>query len=49
MLAAAPLSAKAPGLTVKAGETWQFSLFRGQPVKAHKASLKAKPGPGQIR
>jgi len=49
MLAAAPLYAKAPGLTVKAGETWQFSLFRGQPVKAHKASLKAKPGPGQIQ
>jgi hypothetical protein len=49
LLAAAPAAAKAPGLTVKAGETWQFSLFRGQPVKARKAGANAKPAPGQIQ
>lgn len=49
LLAAGPLAAKAPGLTVKTGETWQFSLFRGQPVNAHKASPGAKPAPGQIQ
>jgi hypothetical protein len=49
LLVAAPAAAKAPGLTVKAGETWQFSLFRGQPVKARKARPDAKPAPGEIQ
>jgi len=50
LIAATPLGAAAPaGLTVKTGETWQFSLFRGQPVRAHKARPDAKPAPGQIQ
>jgi hypothetical protein len=50
LLAAGPATAAtSPGLTVRTGETWQFSLFRGQPVKARKASADAKPGPGQIQ
>lgn len=49
LLAAPPLAAAPePGLTVKTGESWTFSLFRGQPVKARKASPNAKPAPGQI-
>jgi len=50
LLTAAPAaSAKAPGLTVRTGETWQFSLFRGQPVRARKTGADAKPAPGQIQ
>ena len=50
LLAAAPATAaSSPGLTVKTGETWQFSLFHGQPIKARKASADAKPAPGQIQ
>ena len=50
LLAAAPATAAtSPGLTVKTGETWQFSLFHGQPIKARKASADAKPAPGQIQ
>jgi len=49
LAAVSPASAKAPGLTVRTGETWQFSLFRGRPVKARKASANAKPAPGQIQ
>ena len=49
LLAASPVPARAAGLTVKTGETWQFSLFHGQPVRARKASADAKPAPGQIQ
>jgi len=49
LLAAAPAPAQGPGLMVKTGETWQFSLFRGQPVRARKAGANAKPAPGQIQ
>lgn len=50
LVAASPVAAAKPaGLTVRAGETLQFSLFRGQPVKARKASPNAKPAPGQIQ
>ena len=48
LMAAAPLSAKPAGLTVRAGESWAFSLFRGQPVNARKVRAGAQPGPGQI-
>ena len=47
-LLAAPATAKSPGLTVKAGESWTFSLYRGQPVNARKTSASAKPAPGKI-
>ena len=46
LMAASPASAES--LTVKTGETWVFNLFRGQPVKARKASPSAKPAPGQV-
>src|SRR4029450_7320719 len=50
LLVVSPLGAAQPaGLTVKAGETWQFSLFRGEPVNARKARANAKPAPGQIQ
>jgi len=49
LLAASPAPAASAGLTVKTGETWQFSLFRGQPVRARKASADSKPAPGQIQ
>ena len=49
LLAASPVPASAEALTIKTGETWQFSLFRGQPVRAHKASPDAKPARGQIQ
>ena len=49
LLAAAPAFARPAGLVVRTGETWQFSLFHGQPVKARKASANARPAPGQIQ
>jgi len=50
LVAASPVAAAKPaGLTVRTGETWQFSLFRGSPVKARKANPNARPGPGQIQ
>lgn len=48
LLAAAPVHAKSPGLTIRTGETWVFNLSRGQPVKARKISAGARPAPGQI-
>jgi len=48
LLAASPLPAKTPGLTVKAGESWVFAIQGGQPAKARKVAPSAKPGPGQV-
>ena len=48
LLAAPPVAAQAPGLTVKAGESWMFALYRGQPVRARKVSPSTKPSPGQV-
>jgi len=48
LIATAPAVGKAPGLTIKAGESWTFSLYRGQPVNARKSSPSAKPAPGKI-
>jgi hypothetical protein len=50
LLATSPVGAAEPtGLTVRTGETWLFSLHRGQPVKARKARPDTKPAPGQIQ
>ena len=49
LLAASPLAAKSPGLTVKPGETWEFALSKGQPVAARKVSPTADPREGRIR
>jgi hypothetical protein len=48
LLAAGPAVAQSPGLTIKTGESWVFSLHRGQPVRARKANPKSKPAPGQV-
>ena len=49
LLAASPLAAaQSPGLTVRTGETWVFSLSNGQPAKARKAAADARPAAGQI-
>jgi hypothetical protein len=48
LAASTPLSAQTPGLTIKAGETWTFALYRGQPVRARKVSPSTKPSPGQV-
>jgi hypothetical protein len=45
---ATPLSAKEQGLTIKTGESWLFSLYRGEPVRARKAPPQTKPSPGQV-
>jgi len=47
-VAAAPAVAKPAGLTVRAGESWTFSLYRGQPVNARRSTPSAKPPPGRI-
>ena len=36
-------------LTVKTGETWLFSLDRGNPVRAHKVVADAKPAKGEVK
>src|SRR5215213_4801516 len=48
LLAGSPSVAQSPGITIKAGETWMFALYRGQPVRARKASPSTKPAPGQV-
>jgi hypothetical protein len=47
LLMAAPASAKP--LTVRMGETWIFTVERGQPANARKADVKASPAPGEIK
>jgi len=46
LLAAAPAAAKP--ITVKTGESWLFSLYRGEPVRARKTSPQTKPSEGQV-
>lgn len=49
LLTASPAAAaKSPGLTVKMGETWLFSVEGGQPVHSRKVVGNAKPSPGQM-
>lgn len=48
LLAAAPLSAKTPSLTVRTGETWIFSIQGGQPVRARKVDPSARLLSGQV-
>ncbi len=47
LLAAAPLAAKP--LTVRTGETWLFTIAKGQPAKARKAAANASPAPGEMK
>jgi hypothetical protein len=46
LLAASPAAAKP--ITVKTGESWLFSLYRGEPVRPRKTSPQTKPGEGQV-
>ena len=46
LVAAAPLHA-AP-LTVRTGESYVFTVKKGQPANARKVATNAKPGKGQI-
>jgi hypothetical protein len=45
----APAAAIAAPVTIKAGESWVFSLDKGEPIRAHRVASSAKPGPGQIK
>jgi hypothetical protein len=47
LLAASPAAAQP--LTIPAGETWIFSLDRGQPANARKADAKAKLARGEVK
>ena len=47
MLAASPVSANP--LTVRMGETWLFTVAKGQPAKARKVAAKAAPSPGEMK
>jgi hypothetical protein len=41
--------AQAAPLTVRTGETWLFSISRGQPVKARKVEATATPPRGHVK
>ena len=47
--AAAPATAIAAPLTIKAGESWVFELERGDPVRARRVNSSTKPGANQIK
>ena len=47
LVAASPVSAKP--LTVRMGETWVFTVAKGQPAKARKVDAKASPAPGEMK
>jgi hypothetical protein len=46
LLIVSPAAAKP--ITVKTGESWLFSLYRGEPVRARKTNPKTKPSEGQV-
>ena len=46
LAAASPLAAKP--LTVRMGETWVFTVAKGQPAKAHRADARTSPKPGEM-
>lgn len=48
LLAASPAAAQSPGLLVRTGETWLFTIHRGQPARARKANPSTKLQPGQV-
>ena len=47
LLAATPVSAK--GLIVRMGETWLFTVAKGQPANARRVDAKAKPAAGEMK
>ena len=44
----APFAAQAGPLTVRAGESWVFSVRGGEPANARRVAASAKPAKGQI-
>jgi hypothetical protein len=48
-LLAAATPALAEPLTVRAGETWVFTIEHGQPANARKTDATAKPPPGRVK
>lgn len=49
LLAASAAAADSPGLTVKTGESWIFSVEGGQPVQMRKVVGNTKLARGQMR
>ena len=47
LLAAAPVSAQ--GLTVRTGETWIFTVIRGQPANARRVDAPTKARKGEVQ
>ena len=48
MLLAAASTAHAAPLTVRAGESWLFTVRNGQPANARKTQATAKPAKGEL-
>ncbi|HVM22354.1 MAG TPA: hypothetical protein VM308_03490 [Sphingomicrobium sp.] len=48
MLASASVAAAEP-LTVRTGETWLFSIQRGEPARARKVEPSANPRRGEVK
>ena len=48
-LVTAPAVAQAAPMTIRTGETWLFSLDRGQPVKARKVEPTTAAPRGQVK
>ena len=49
LLILSPAVAQAKPLTVRAGETWLFSIDRGQPAVAKRVVAGAAPARGQVK
>ena len=47
LVAATPLTAQP--LAIPAGESWIFSIEKGEPTKARKADAKAQPKRGEVK
>ncbi len=46
LAAVAASPAAAAPLTIRVGESWAFAIEKGEPVRARKITLAAKPAPG---
>ena len=48
LAASSAAAANRPGLTIRPGESWVFSIEGGQPVHTRKVLGNTKPSPGQV-
>lgn len=46
---AASTAAAADPLTIRVGESWAFTIAKGQPANAHRVKATAKPARGEIK